>query len=190
LSYINFISIYMKSLYIFIKYTYIAPCKCFGVCKCIYYIFLMTIPSCKSILISCECIPKLNFIFCKGTLWWILHTKKMIFWYSLNIKVLQYKLIVVLFQEISWMHILSQLIVWVQILLLLFLWILLNNKSSFLKSLGTYCTYCNSYLLIQLVVMHPKAKMFWWFFLFFGWQWAIWLVYHKNIMKPPAPLHK
>ncbi len=45
------------------KYT--APCKCFGACKCkcIYYILLMTIPSCKSILISCECIPKPNYYY-------------------------------------------------------------------------------------------------------------------------------
>jgi len=34
------------------------------VCKCIYYMPLMIIPSCKCILISCACIPKLNlFIF-------------------------------------------------------------------------------------------------------------------------------
>ncbi len=29
----------------------------------VYYILLMTIPSCKSILISCECIPKPNYYF-------------------------------------------------------------------------------------------------------------------------------
>jgi hypothetical protein len=37
-------------------------CKCFGSCKCIYHIPLMTISCCKSISIRCECIPKLNFI--------------------------------------------------------------------------------------------------------------------------------
>jgi len=37
---------------IFVKYTYTTPCKCFGSC----YIPLMTIPYCKSILISCGCI--------------------------------------------------------------------------------------------------------------------------------------
>jgi len=38
--------------------------KYFGKCKCTYYICLMTIASCKFILISCECILKLNFCFC------------------------------------------------------------------------------------------------------------------------------
>ncbi len=45
--------------------------KCFVVCKCIYFTFLMIIPSCKSILISYECIPKLNFIlFAMGQFDW------------------------------------------------------------------------------------------------------------------------
>jgi hypothetical protein len=35
--------------------------------KCIYYIPLMPIPSCKSILIRRECIPKLYFIFLQST---------------------------------------------------------------------------------------------------------------------------
>jgi len=32
-----------------------SSCKCFGMCKCIYYIPLVTIPSCKSILVSYGC---------------------------------------------------------------------------------------------------------------------------------------
>ncbi len=37
-------------------------CKCLSVLS-LYYIPLVPIPSCKSILIRCGCIPKLNFIF-------------------------------------------------------------------------------------------------------------------------------
>ncbi len=55
--------IYMRPMQIFVKYIYIALCKCFEVYKFIYYIPLMTMPSCKSILISCECISKFYFIF-------------------------------------------------------------------------------------------------------------------------------
>ncbi len=54
---------------IFIKYTYMTPCKCFGSCY-IYYIPLMTIPSCKSIFITCGCILHgSTYIFCNGPLW-------------------------------------------------------------------------------------------------------------------------
>jgi hypothetical protein len=43
-------------------------CKCVGTCNCkwIYYIFLMIIFSCKSILISCECMFSW-FLFCNGS---------------------------------------------------------------------------------------------------------------------------
>jgi len=47
----------------FVKYIYIISYKCFVVCKCMYYIPLMTMPSCKSILIRSRRIPKFNFIF-------------------------------------------------------------------------------------------------------------------------------
>jgi hypothetical protein len=57
---------------------YIGLCKCFEVCKCINYIPWMIIPSCKSMLISCECIVNLNFIFCNGPLSSALHKKS---WY-------------------------------------------------------------------------------------------------------------
>jgi len=64
-----------------VKYTYIALCKYLGTCKCIYYIPFMTLPSCKSIIISCACKPKLNYLFiylfiiCNGPLWFILYKK-------------------------------------------------------------------------------------------------------------------
>jgi hypothetical protein len=52
----------------------------------------------------------------------------MILRYSPNISIFyQYGTMVVLFQEISWMHILSHLIAWV--LLLLLLWVVFNNKN-------------------------------------------------------------
>jgi hypothetical protein len=116
----------------FVKYTYTVSCKCFGACKCkcIYYMSLMIIPSCKSISISCECIHILTFFL----QWTILigpsHKKS---WYFDTLQTLafvnQYGTMVMLFQEISQMHILPHVIAWVQLLLLLlFLWVVFNNK--------------------------------------------------------------
>jgi len=114
------------------------PMKCIGVCKCIYYIPLMTIPSCKSILINCECIPKFFFFFVVvGHFDWPF-TKKS--WYFDTLQTLtfyQYGTIVVLFQGISWMHILSHLIAWVKLLFLIFFIAIFGLN--FHKSLGTYC---------------------------------------------------
>jgi len=62
----------------------------------------MTIPSCKSILISCGCIPMLNFIlFVMGHFDWPFK-KIMILWYSQNINI---ESMVMLFQGTSQMHI-------------------------------------------------------------------------------------
>ncbi len=101
------------------------PCNCFGKCKCRYYILLMTMPSCKSILISCGCIPSFNFLFlyfCSEALWLVLLKKIMMLCYSSNISIFhKYEDYHVLFQEISWTYILSHLIAWAQLLLLLLL---------------------------------------------------------------------
>jgi hypothetical protein len=70
----------------FLKYTYAVSCKCFGACKCINYMSLMIILSCKFILISCECIQIL-FYFLQ---WAILigpSQKLVIFWYPPNISI-------------------------------------------------------------------------------------------------------
>jgi hypothetical protein len=63
---------------IFSFYTYTTPYICFGACKCIYYILLMNIPSCKSMSISCGWISKLNLFFYNWPLWLVLHKKS---WY-------------------------------------------------------------------------------------------------------------
>jgi hypothetical protein len=87
----------------------------------------------------------------------------------------QYVTTMVLFQGISWMHILSHFIAWVEILFLtLFMTIF--------KSLGIYC---DLYLLIKLIVQHPKAQCFDCFFFFL--QRAIWLAYDQKHYEIPLP---
>jgi len=98
----------------------------------VYDISLMTIPSYKSILISCGCFSKLNFIFLQwGSLIGPLQ-KTMIFWYSPNISIFhQYRTMVVLFKEI-----LSHLIAWVQLLLLLLFLLVISDNNFYYWALG------------------------------------------------------
>jgi hypothetical protein len=97
---------------------YIISCNCFLVCKCMYYIPLVTIPSYKSILIKSRHIPKFNFIFLQHVILIGPWKKNMILSYSPNINIFyQYKTIVILFWGISWMHILPHFIAWIKLLL-------------------------------------------------------------------------
>ncbi len=62
-----YLYIYILVVYI---YTFTLTSFCVNVwecVKCIYYIPLMAMPSCKSILIRFGCIPKLNLIFLQST---------------------------------------------------------------------------------------------------------------------------
>ncbi len=130
---VNHLHLHVQTFY---TYIYIAFPKCFGACKCIYYIPLMTIPFCKSILISCGCIPKLKFIFI--FLQWAslidLSQNIIILWYSPNISIsYQYETMVVLLQGVSWMHILFNFIVWIELLfLILFVTIFGTTKKMWL----------------------------------------------------------
>jgi hypothetical protein len=101
----------MRLVQIFFKYIYIGLCKCFGVYKCINYIPWTITPSCKSMLISCECILKLNFFFFWQWATLISPSQKiMILWYYLNISIFnEYGTMVILFQGIFLMHIVPHL---------------------------------------------------------------------------------
>ncbi len=109
-------------------------------CKCVYYISLMTILSCKSILISCWCILKLNFIlFFEGSTLIGLSQKIHDIFILPNINNFYQSgtTIWLLFQGISWMHILLWFVDWIEILFInLFITIF---GLSFYKSLGIYC---------------------------------------------------
>ncbi len=58
----NFLHLHKASVSI-CQNTYMASPKCLGACIYMYYITLVIIFPCKSILISCACISKVNFIF-------------------------------------------------------------------------------------------------------------------------------
>ncbi len=94
-----------RAMWMFVKYIYTTLRKCFGACKWkwIYYIPLMTIPSCKSILTGCGCISKLIFyLFLQWTILICPSQKIMILWYPPNISIFyQYGIMVVLFQEVN-----------------------------------------------------------------------------------------
>jgi hypothetical protein len=111
--------------------TYIVMCKCFGMCTCMYYIPLMNMGSYKSILISCGCFWKLNFIFLQwATLVGLLQKKS---WYFDIPQTLAFFINMGLWwcywKRYPGMHILSHLIAWVQLLLLLlFLWVIFDNN--------------------------------------------------------------
>jgi hypothetical protein len=94
--------------------------------------------SCKSILISYVCIPKLNIIiFVISHFDWPFTKKILIFWYYPNLSIShQYGTMVVLFQGILWIHILSHIMTWIELLFLILFIIIFGLN--FYKNLGTY----------------------------------------------------
>ncbi len=123
----------------FLKCTYTTQSKYFEACKCKYYISLTIIPSCKSILISCGCIPKFKLFFCNGSLWLAIH-KNSWYWHSPNIHIFyQHETMVVLFQKISWLS--TTFIITITVIMSIQKLDLLLNiiDCSFYKNLGTYC---------------------------------------------------
>jgi len=112
----SYIYIIVMYKFFFNIYTYTTSCKCFGACKRIYHILFMIIPSWKSILINCGCIPPLNYILLQWATLIGPSQKNYDILIFLKISIFyQYGTMMVLFQKISWMHILPHFIAWVKL---------------------------------------------------------------------------